>query len=134
MHKKGWVSQETRLQETLPAKKIYTITPAGRAELRGWLLTHVEVPEFRHNFLIQLAWSSELTGDELDALLARYAEEISLQYQMRVAQQQRQPARPDRTAREKLIWDHIEENMLAAYRNELEWVRQLQQDLKGQGF
>ena len=50
LHKQGLVSQEILLQETLPAKKIYTITPAGQAELHRWLLSEPELPEFHNLF------------------------------------------------------------------------------------
>src|SRR5512146_1518055 len=52
LHKQGLVSQQVLQQESLPAKKIYTITDTGRAALRGWLLSNPELPELRNNFLI----------------------------------------------------------------------------------
>ncbi len=130
LHKGGLVSQETRLQESLPAKKIYTITEAGRAELRCWLLSDPELPEFRDHFLIQLAWMDDLSGDELDSLLAQYADEISVQLQMRQAQRERPSLRPDRTPREQFLWTRIDEKLLETYRHELEWIRRLQEDLQ----
>ena len=134
LHQRGLVSQEVLLQENLPARKIYAITKAGRAELHRWLLSEPELPEFHHNFLIQLAWMDELSGDELDANLARYAEEITVQLKMRQAQMSRSPSRPNRTPRERFLWKRIEERLLSLYQGELKWVNRLRQDLREQTY
>jgi PadR family transcriptional regulator AphA len=134
MHKRGLVSQEVQLQEALPAKKIYAITKAGRAELHRWLLSEPELPEFHHNFLIQLVWMDELTPDELDLNLARYAEEITIQLKMRQAQMSRSPNSPNRTPRERFLWKRIEERLLSLYQGELKWVNRLRQDLREQNY
>lgn len=130
LHKQGLISQEIQPQEHLPTKKIYTITAEGQAELHRWLLSNPELPEFRDNFLIQLAWMDELSGDELDASLARYAEEINIQLQMRYFQRERPSAAPQRTPREQFLWRQIEEKMIGNYQRELEWVNQLRENLK----
>jgi len=104
----------------------------GRQDLHGWLLTQPELPEYRNNFLIQLAWMDELSGDELDASLARYAEEISIQIKMRQAKLDRPAVAPNRTPREKFLWKRIEENLVSIYQRELEWVNILRQDLREQ--
>jgi PadR family transcriptional regulator, regulatory protein AphA len=134
MHQQGLVSQEIQLQENLPNKKIYTINAAGQAALHRWLLCDAELPEFRNNFLIQLAWMDELSGDELDASLARYAEEITVQLQMRQIQMKRTSIAPNRSPRELFLWQHIDENIAGMYQRELEWVNRLRQDLLEQGF
>jgi PadR family transcriptional regulator, regulatory protein AphA len=130
LHQQGWVSQEIEYQETLPAKKIYTITELGRAQLRNWSLIPPELPEFHNNFLIQLAWTDQLSGGELDDLLAKYEEEIEIQYKMRMAQVANPALSPDRIKREQIVWKAIFQNIQSAYRNELTWVRQLRSDLK----
>lgn len=134
LHKQGLVSQEVQYQESLPAKKIYTITETGRVELRQWLLSNPELPEFRDNFLIQLAFGDELSGDELDALLARYAEEMSVQLQMRRAQMARPSTAPNRTPRERFLWERIEQHLKSLYERELEWVNRLRKDLQEMPF
>jgi len=134
LHKQRLVSQVIIQQESLPAKKIYTITETGREVLHQWLLSELELPEFRNNFLIKLAWTDELSGDELDALLARYAEEINIQLKMRSTLINRSPAAPNRTQRERFLWIRIEQNMLSMYQRELEWVNRLRQDLREQNY
>jgi DNA-binding PadR family transcriptional regulator len=134
LHRQGLVSQEVHTQESLPAKKVYTITAAGKGELGAWLRAAPELPEFRDNFLIQLACADELSGDELDALLARYAEEIAVQLQMRQAMLNRPAAGPNRTPRERFLWERIEQNMLDRYQKELDWVSRLREDLHSHSF
>ncbi len=88
------------------------------------------MPEFRDPFLIQLAWADRLHGDELDALLARYAEEIDAQIKMRENKLKQPPAQKPRTAREQLLWARIASHDLARYERELEWVNWLREELK----
>jgi DNA-binding PadR family transcriptional regulator len=134
LHKEGLVTQEVVQQVSLPAKKIYSITTAGREKLRTWLLAPPELPEFHNHFLIQLAWTEPLSDQELDNLLARYDEEIAVQYRMRQVQLAQLSTAPHRSDRERFIWRKILENSAAVYRNELEWVRQLRQDLQEEKF
>jgi DNA-binding PadR family transcriptional regulator len=138
LHKDGLVTQQVQQQESLPAKKIYTITEAGRAELRQWLLARPELPEFLNNFAIQLAWAEPLSAAEIDGLLAQYEEEIAVQVQMRLAQMDapRQAHRdlrpgeaPERSPREVYLWRKIAENRLGLYQHELVWVRQVRSEL-----
>lgn len=130
LHRRGWVSLEIQNQESLPARKIYAITAAGRAQLRGWLLADPELPEYHNPFLIRLAWADMLHGDELDALLARYAEELDLQLRMRQARAERPAAAPERTPRERLLWERIQTHLIDLHRRELDWARQLRQHLQ----
>jgi PadR family transcriptional regulator, regulatory protein AphA len=130
LHEKGLVSQSIAYQESLPAKKTYTITDQGKAELRKGSLAAPEPLEFHNTFLIQLAWTDQLSDVELDDLLAKYEAEIEIQYKMRMAQVAKLAVEPDRTKREEIVWKAIHQNIQSAYRNELTWVRQLRSDLK----
>jgi PadR family transcriptional regulator AphA len=130
LHKEGLVTQQVQYQENLPAKKIYTITGQGLEKLRQWTLANPELPEFRNNFLIQLAWVDSLSSGELDDLLGRYEAEMDIQVRMRKVQAGSQVGVPNRTEREKFLWGRIAENLVAVYQQELDWVRQLRTDLK----
>jgi len=133
LHKNGLVTQEIIYQESLPAKKIYSITETGQQALRNWLLSNPDLPEIHNDFLIQLSWADLLSADEIDDLLARYEEEIGVQLKMKQIQNVRQVA-PSRTARERYLWRMIAENMSAAYQRELEWVRQVREGLRQEKF
>ena len=139
LHRRGLVSQEVQLQESLPAKKVYTLTAAGRAELVRQMQAAPELPEYHNHFLIQLAWAADLSPKEIDTLLASYEEEIAVQFRMRQVQAGVQPVAdpgpkdrqtvPNRTARERFLWQKISENLLAQYEHELEWVRMVRAEL-----
>jgi DNA-binding PadR family transcriptional regulator len=131
LHEDELVTRETEDQETGPSRKIYTITDAGRAALRDWLLSPPELPEIKHPFLIQLAWADQLDPDELDGMLARYEEEVRVKQLMLCEQLQRDAlAAPGRTPREALLWERIAANWTQFYERELAWVQALRADLR----
>jgi len=143
LHERGWVSRETHIQESSPARKVYSITAQGMEELRRWVRAQPEAPQVRNPFLIQLAWADLLTADELDHLLERYEEELRLQMAMLRFQKQRQNdsptgnprdaylnARSARTPRETFLWNRILDNWLNYYQAELDWVGKLRREAR----
>ncbi len=130
LHAEGLVTRQVQIQESLPAKKIYSITQAGRDELRRWVLSTAALPEVRSTFLIQLAWADALTAGELDALLGRYEAEIDLKLRMQQELSSRPTLAPNRTRREAYLWEKIAEHMLSIYQNELDWVRSMRAELR----
>ncbi|MCD4685797.1 MAG: PadR family transcriptional regulator [Anaerolineae bacterium] len=131
LHDDALVTRETVNQDSGPSRKIYTITDAGRAELRTWLLSPPELPEIKHPFLIQLAWADQLDPDELDGVLAQYEEEVRVKRLMLCEQLQRDAAAaPGRTPREALLWERIAAHWIATYERELAWVQTLRADLR----
>jgi PadR family transcriptional regulator, regulatory protein AphA len=132
LNRAGFVTQEVQYQESLPAKKLYNITDKGRAALRDWLRTTPELPEVRNSFLVQLAWADALSGEELDALLGQYEEEIAIQVRMRTERTSAdQQQAPDRTPRERYLWEQIIQHQVSSFQTELEWVRNLRAGLRG---
>lgn len=129
LHKAGLVTQQVQYQESLPAKKIYTITEAGRAELARWLRADPELPELHSGFLIQLAFAGALPGDALDSLLGKYEEEIETQLRMRLVQGARSRPATGATRREQYLWEKIHAHLAAAYQHELDWVRDVRRGL-----
>jgi PadR family transcriptional regulator AphA len=140
LHKDGLVSRRTELQEDRPARKIYSITAQGQAELQKWVLSEPEPPQLKNTFLIQVAWADQLNPDKLDALLGRYEDEMQMQLAMlQVQQRSRSPsgtprdayidAALARTPREAVLWKMIQENWFSFYQNELDWVRRLREQL-----
>ncbi len=125
LHKAGAVGVEVLQQEKLPARKVYTITEAGRAELRAWLLSEPELPSIRSMARVQLAWADCLSDAELGGLLSSYEGQLEAQAIMCREAARRGPLRPARSPREELIWNCVEEANLAFYEGELRWVREL---------
>lgn len=126
LQKDGQVKYEVLLQENLPAKKIYSITDQGLAELHKSLLAEPQLPELHKNFLIQLAWAEMLSDGEIEGLLEHYEAELAIRLQMYQARAENSPAR---SARERFLWERIHANQLAACASELEWVRQTRLEL-----
>ncbi|NPV91008.1 MAG: DUF4180 domain-containing protein [Firmicutes bacterium] len=119
----GLATSETQLQDGFPARKTYTITRDGMQELRDWAASSPEPPEFKHPFLVQLAWADQLSSDELDDLLLRYENEIRMQILMQQEKSRRGTEAPDRTPREAYLWEMISDNIMSSYKNELAWVQ-----------
>lgn len=133
LHEAGYVTVEVQQQESLPARKIYSITPEGRLALRAWVLSTPDLPELHNTFLIQLAWAGDLPDDTLDELLQRYENEIGIQLQMARENARRGLGVPNRTPREAFLWARISENITSSYKHELEWVRATRKELKESG-
>lgn len=130
LHREGLVEREIQQQESLPARKVYSITANGRGALRAWVEEVPEPPELRNAFLVQLAWADLLSPAELTALLDGY--EARLRTRLLVQQEAARRARgPERTPREAYLWAMIDENILGAYEGELNWLGRLRAGLAG---
>jgi PadR family transcriptional regulator, regulatory protein AphA len=129
LHKEGLVTVEVHPQESLPPRKIYTISPAGRAVLRDWVRSAPEPFELRSTFLIQLGWADQLSPQELDDLLSAYQTEIEEQL-ITQREKARRAQSPDRTPREKYLWEMVAKNLLGLYENELAWLRAVREGVK----
>lgn len=130
LQKNELVSYQLILQESLPAKKIYSITEKGLFELRQSLLTDPEVPDLHKSFLIQLAWAEILSDEDIVTLLEKYEEEIANRLRLYQGQAARLDSNsPNRSNREKYLWKRIAVNFINAYQTELDWVSQTRKEL-----
>jgi DNA-binding PadR family transcriptional regulator len=125
----GLVTNEVQHNEGSPSKKIYTITTEGLDELREWVLSNPEAPEFKKTFLIQLAWAGQLNNAELNGLLSRYENEVKMQLLLQQEKERRGIDSPGRNRREEFIWSKISENLISSYKNELDWVQGVRKEL-----
>jgi DNA-binding PadR family transcriptional regulator len=130
LQRAGLVTHQVQLQESLPAKKIYSITEKGLAALRHSLLADPQLPELHKSLLIQLAWAESLTDEEILELLEKYASEISTHLRMLEGQATRGGSTQYRSRREQYLWRRMTDNLIAAYQTELDWTRQTQQALR----
>lgn len=119
----------TEHRDAGPTRKVYTITPLGRAELRAWLRLESEPPEWRNDFLTRLAWSAELPAGELAALAATYEESVRVALLAAGQADPRAPETPARNAEEGFVWDMIRENRRAQLEAELAWAGRLRNGL-----
>lgn len=123
----GFVTNEVYHQDSSPSKKVYTITDAGRAELKRWSKSEPEAPEIKKTFLIQLAWADQLSSEELEELLSRYEQEIKGQIAVTSQKVKKGYFAPDRTKREIALWGLIYENVVSSLINELNWIEKIRQ-------
>ncbi len=65
MEAEGAVTMERFQQESRPDKKVYTITDAGRQELKDWLHQLPEIRKLREELLLQVFYGSILNPVEL---------------------------------------------------------------------
>jgi len=127
----GFVTNEIQMQESSPAKKIYTITAEGVVELKRWVLSTPEIAEIKKTFLIQLAWSDLLNDEELKNLLLAYEEQIKMQIILEKEKSRRGRFSPARSKREFTMWEMIQENIISSYENELSWLEKIRNKLGG---
>ncbi len=133
LHQDGLAGLRTEQQENLPPRKIYSLSEAGRRELKSWVQSRPELPEARNAFLAQLAWADQLTAAELDGLVGSYEEEVSLRLAMSRERVRRGLPSPDRTPRERYLWKMAIENRSRAWETELAWARALRRGLENYG-
>lgn len=121
----GFVTSEVISQESTPAKKVYTITAAGLAELKRWTQSEPDIFETKKPFLVQLAWTDLLRKEELNVLLDQY--EQQMKGQLLIAQKKAETNffKEGRTSRETAIWELIHENIIASYASELNWIEKV---------
>jgi len=125
-----YTTNEIFHQEHAPSKKVYTITDAGQEKLKAWLLSAAEPPEFKKTFLLRLAWADQLSEEELLRLITGYEQEIRLQILLQEGHKGRPTAlSPTRSARESVIWEMINANIVSSYQTELKWTQKLRETL-----
>lgn len=129
MQNEGLVTNEVIHQDSSPSKKVYKITEEGIEELKEWVLSNPETPEFKKTFLIQLAWSNLLNNQELNDLLLRYENGLKIQLLMQQEKSSRSLNSPNRNNQESFIWDMISQNFISSYKTELDWVQEVRQKL-----
>ncbi len=127
LQREGLVTHQVQLQESLPTKKVYSVTEKGLAALKQSLSEAPEPPELHKNFLVQLAWAESLSDGEVLTLLEKYEAEIDNRLRMVQGRAGRPGSSPGRSKREKYLWKRISENLIGAYQTELDWVRETKQ-------
>jgi len=129
LHDDGWVSKTIEKQEGAPDRHIYTITGKGAQALNEWVRTAPQAPSMAKPFLYQLMWADVLEVDELDALLEAYLNSVGEKQFFLKVEADKKKNMPERSPREKYIWDMIHTNWIGQYEGELNWIRQMRRDL-----
>jgi len=129
LHEKNWVTRRIESQVGAPDRHVYTINEDGRHALKEWVRGKPDLPQSKKAFLHQLMWGDALDGEELDDLLDAYKEVLADKVFLLRVQADRKPNMPERTTREKYLWDMIYKNWINQYEAEIDWVRKMRRDL-----
>lgn len=127
----GLVTNEVMHQDSSPSKKLYSITEAGLAELKEWVLSSPDVPELKNTFLVQLSWAYQLKDEELKQIISNYENIIKMQLVLQQEKIRRGINSPKRNQRECLLWNMINENVVSFYKNEIAWIQNIRIELFG---
>ncbi len=134
LQNQGMVTNEIEHREGSPSKKIYTITKKGLLEFNKWIMESVkEPPEFKKEFLIQLALSGDLNTESIMSILSQYHESVSMKLLMETEIQRRQGLDVRRNKKEDYLWSMISENILTTYENELLWIEKVKNGIELKG-
>jgi len=71
--------------------------------------------------------ADSLDTQKLDELLEAYLNAVGDKLFFLRVQADEGPDKPERTPREKYLWDMIYKNWIAQYETELNWIRQIRQ-------
>ncbi len=125
-----WVTKTIHDQVGAPDRHVYTVTDAGKKALSIWVKSVPGLPTPKKPFLNQLFWADILQAEDIDQLLEVYQEVVADKLFLVRVQADRRPHWPDRSEREKKIWDMIYKNWINQYEAELGWIRGVRKDLK----
>jgi len=113
LEESGLVEEEAVEQEGGPEKRIYAITPAGRAELDTWFTTGVESAHQRDEFFVKLMLSLAVDGANPRKVIR--TQRARLYQELHDVTAQRQQANPETELAHILLLDktvmHLEADL-----------------------
>jgi PadR family transcriptional regulator AphA len=119
----GKLRVEVVPQAGKPARKVYTITPSGRADLQAWLREPIAPAQLRDPLLLKLVFAADLEHAVLADTLTGYAQSLQQtrsEYQARLASQAIFSLA--RSERERVLWELSIENGLAWCEAQIAWT------------
>jgi PadR family transcriptional regulator, regulatory protein AphA len=132
LERSAFVEVEVVPQDGKPARKVYTLTPAGEAELQRWLAAPVAPLQLRDPFLLKLVFAAEASPAVVDAMLERHIAELEqtrVEYEARLDMPQIFSLA--RSERERLLWRLSLENGLGWCAAQLKWAEGAKKRLAG---
>ncbi len=124
----GWVISELEIQEDRPNRKVYQITPGGKAELERWLGEEQALYTHREAFLVQLFFASSLP----DEVILQHIEAQIAGHQARLAAYHEidMPVSPDAVMRrQQQFWQMTLDFGIALEETYLRWLEQCKQKI-----
>ena len=129
LQQEGMVTCVVQPQQSLPARKVFSITEKGREALRQNLMQAPEAPELHKNFLIQLACADDLSDSELLGLLQQYQGEIEARLNLVRGRRERLVRQSRPGGRREWLQRRIFDNFIASFETELDWIGQTEKDI-----
>ena len=119
----GLVRAATLPGEGKPDRKVYSLTPTGRAALTRWLDEPLEPLVLRHPMLLKFVFAAGVPPEALDATLARFAQDMRQTRSEYVARLDDQRIFSlARSPREREVWKLGIEHGIAWCDAELRWT------------
>jgi DNA-binding PadR family transcriptional regulator len=128
----GHVEVEVQPSDGKPARKVYHLTPSGRAELTRWLEAPAPPVQLRDALQLRLCFAAEVAPATLDATLAGHQSELEArqaEYRARLGDERIFGLA--RSARERELWRLSIENGLLWCEAQLTWVAAARERLSG---
>ena len=72
LEREGLVVKTSVIQDGVPNKKVYSLTPKGQVELKEWLAGSLGTPDYRDEFQLKFFFSHLLEEDKLRAHLLEH--------------------------------------------------------------
>jgi DNA-binding PadR family transcriptional regulator len=124
LKEQGYLEMEKQAQSDRPDRKVYSITPAGRQALLGWLAGPPPLGASHSGPMVQVFFMGALP----DAEILRQFEGYAAVMRMVLAQYEQVPVHVEevyqdvRSARERFFWQLTLDNGLRNMRANLEWA------------
>ncbi len=128
----GWAEVEVVAQTDRPDRKVYSITPAGRAALRSWLSSPIPQQEARSAALIQVFFAGQLSDEEI---LTKF-EEATKAMRLLLARYQHVPLEIDEyvatigSPREEFFWMLTLELGIKSAQTQISWMESVMQRIR----
>jgi DNA-binding PadR family transcriptional regulator len=128
----GMVRMKQVDQSERPSKKVYSVTKAGKEEMRRWMAAPLDLPAPRHGLLVQLAFADVLEVEAILDLLQAHKEKLGAR--LAICQSDRQPLQLEQARSEpsKFLWGLILWNAILSYECELKWTEEAIRSLQKQ--
>jgi DNA-binding PadR family transcriptional regulator len=120
LEKKGLIVEEGIEQDTGPEKRIYAVSPAGRAELQAWFARPVESDHQRDEFFLKLMLS--LAAGDGDPNKVIYAQRANLYRELHAVTAQRARIDPRTDLAHILLLDQVVMHLEA----DLRWLEMVE--------
>lgn len=127
LEKRGLLISKTELSDRGPPRKVYSLTKAGRAELRAWLRRPPKINTERNEWLAQLWFMDELGDTDraltfLAALRGELALELATLEQIEAQWRGEDPRYPDRLPDNEFFLQLTLASGLKKGRARIEWA------------